>query len=181
MKKQLFTLLVILFIFSCKETSRNNPGSEAEEENNTSSREPEMPGKESQVIERDTLVAKWAEELEKISLNEKFQMEKELVENRHVKGRTDTIKKFTFEDTSIRVYHTEGLYAVESAKIQNNYFSLQGPVKVGMEKNQLEQVLNSELNNDIISVGNSLGTFEFKFFFGSKDILQKIEFQGYVD
>lgn len=108
-------------------------------------------------------------------------MEKELVENRHVKGRMDTIKTFTYNDTSIKVYHTKGLYAVESADLQNSDFSLKGPVRVGMEKNQLEQVLNSELNNDTILVGNAVGTFEFKFIFENNNTLQKIDFQGYVD
>lgn len=181
MKKQLFTLLAILSLFSCKEKSSNNKGNVVDEENKSSSPESEMQNKQKRVLERDTLVAEWAEELEKISLNEKFQVEKELVENRHIKGRMDTIKTFTFRNTSIKVYHTEGLYAVESAEIQNGDFSLKGPVKVGMEKGQLEQVLNTDLNADVIRVGNEVGTFEFKLFFGNNNFLQKIEFEGYVD
>jgi len=48
------------------------------------------------------------------------------------------------------------------------------------ERNQLEEVLNTELNGNIIKVKNRLDTFKFSSIF-KNETLKKIEFQGYFD
>ncbi len=180
MKKSFIAFLIIAFICSCKNNDKDSSVYEPKEKIQTTDSVPELKNTEPQVLERDNLVSDWAKELEQISLDEKFQVARDLVENRHIKGVTDTVKTFRYKETSIHVYHTKGLYAVESADINNPEFTLKGPVQIGINKNQLEKVLNSDLNNQIVQVKNELGTLEFNFFI-KNNILQKIQFKGYVD
>lgn len=180
MKITLFAFLIMATVSSCKQNNDVNPESESKENTEIPSSDTQIVNTEHQIIERDDLVSGWAKELEKISRNDKFRMGKELVENRHMKDVIDTIKTFSFRKTSLRVYHTKGLYAVESAKINDPEFSLKGPVQIGMGKNKLGEILNLELNKNIVKVNNELGTLEFNFYF-KNNILQRINFQGYVD
>lgn len=180
MKRTFITILIISIVISCKDYNKDNSGNEPEEKTEIPDSESEIEKAGPQIIEKDNLVSDWAKELEKISFDEKFQLKKEFVENRHIKGVTDTVKTFIYKETTITVYHTQGLYAVESADINDPEFSLNGPVQIGMKKNQLEKILDSKLNTQFIKVKNQVGTFEINFFI-KNDILQRIKFHGYVD
>lgn len=134
-----------------------------------------------QFIENDRLVREWNARLELISQNDdRFEVENELRENRHVQGRLDTIKTLSYDDTMLRFHTTKDLYAVESAEIEDTGFPLQESVEVGMTKSELEEVLDTELTSDYIRVGNKPETFVFSFTF-KNNRLEKISFDGYVD
>ncbi len=183
MKNFLVVVALLLLTFSCQQNDQTNSNSESgiEEKINENGTREEVNETEPQFIENSRLAKQWYDELEKISREEeRFTVEKEHHENRHVPKRTDTIIRLTKDETRMRIHTTKGLYAVESAEIGNKGFELGDTVKVGMARNQLEQILGRKLESDHIKVGNELQTNVFNFFF-DQDIVCKIEFQGYVD
>lgn len=183
MKKILyFFSFVLIILVSCKqEKNTGTPEPDIERKIPQSQSEQEDPETEPQFVENDSLTRAWVAELEMISTAEdKFEVDKKLTENRHIENQTDTIKTLRFEESTLRIYTTTGLYALESAEIEDEEFALQDSVEVGMSKDQLEQVLSTELKGDVIEVGNFTRNMHFTFYF-KDDIVQRIEFSGYVD
>lgn len=182
MKKIIYLIPIALILFSCKqEKNTGTPEPDIERKIPQSHREEEKSETKPQFVENDSLTRAWIAELEMISTaEEKFEVETDLTENRHIENQTDTIKTLTFDESTLRIYTTTGLYALESAEIKNEELALQDSVKVGMSKEQLEQVLSIELKGDVIEVGNFTRNMHFTFYF-KDELLERIEFNGYVD
>ena len=181
-KKTIYLFPIALILFSCKQ-DKNTGTPDADKQLEVQIPEPrqESAKLDSQFIANDSLTRAWIAELEMISTaEEKFQVENKLTANRHVQNRMDTIKTLTYDESTLKIHTTTDLYALQSAEILDEIFSLQEGLEVGMTKEQLEQVLSEELRSDVIKVGNSTRNMHFTFFF-EEDVLERIEFNGYVD
>lgn len=111
MKKTLMITALLLLTFSCGENAQTNtePGTRVEEDVREVETKNEENKTKPQFIENANLARLWYDELEKISREEeRFSVEKEYQENRHVPGRTDTIILLTSADTKMRIHTTKG-------------------------------------------------------------------------
>lgn len=182
MRHTLYLLAIALMVLSCKqEKNTGTPEPETVRQDQSRKTYDQTPSDEPQFIENDSLIRQWTAELEMISTaEERFEVEEELRENRHVEQQKDTVKTLKLDESTLRIYTTTGLYALESAEIRNEELALDSAVKVGMTRDQLERVLDAELQSDIIEVGNMTRNMHFTFYF-EDDRVQRIEFNGYVD
>lgn len=175
MKHPLLNCLTILLLFiSCKENKAIDVPGKISEKSIEEIAEPE------QYIEDDVLLSRFQSDLERLSKNPKFVLEKELVENRHVDNLVDTIKILKFRETSIQSYRAVSEEWICDAKIINAELPFSESVKITMSKKELEKILRTKLSSDIVKVGNLEQTSVFIFNF-KNDLLQEIIYEGYVD
>lgn len=185
MKRQILTsFLIIIFIASCKqkETIKEEsiglkPNTELISETKKQIDEIEIPF---QYFENDSLLTEFKSDLEKIALNQKFDLKVELKTNTHDKKIIDTIKTLTFDKTKIYSYRATNWESIYEAKIENSDFIFLDSVKVGTKKESFEKLIKSKLQTDLIKIGNLEQTSVFFFKF-ENNMLKIIEYQGYVD
>jgi hypothetical protein len=133
-----------------------------------------------QYVEDETLQIKLEADLTNLTKNSKFTIEKELVNNRHVDNLIDTVINFKYDKINIKSYKATSEEWIIEAKILNSEFDFSDAIKIGMDKTALEKILNKKVNSDIVKVGNFEQTSVFIFKF-KNEILEEIEFEGYVD
>ncbi len=133
-----------------------------------------------QYFEIDSLRSKLESELDKLALNSKFDLKTEPKTNTHDKSITDTIKTRTFDKTEIYSYRYQDREWIYSAKIRSPEFKFLDSVQIGIKKQTLENILKTELQSDLIKIGDLENTSVFIFAF-ENDTLKTIDYQGYVD
>lgn len=166
-----------LLLISCHQKAKEN----------IASSEKRMPGKkvekeviQEQYVENDTLAAKMESDLNELIKSPKFIIEKELVNNRHVDNVVDTVKTFKFDKIDIKSYKSTSEEWIFEAKILNPEVELLKSIKIGIDKRYFEKIVKTKLNSNLVKVGNLEETSVFIFKF-ENDILQEIDFEGYLD
>ena len=185
MKRHLLTsIFVLILIVSCKqketkkaESIDQKPTTELKAESKNSIEEIDVP---EQYFENDSLRNLLESELDKLALNPKFDLKAEPKINTHDKTITDTIKTRTFEKNKVYSYKYQNREWIYSANIRSSEFKFLDSVKIGIKKQTLENILKSELESDLIKIGDLENTSIFIFTF-ENDTLKTIDYQGYVD
>ncbi len=182
MTKQLLIIIGILILLnSCKQTeSKITKESDVKEIVEAEKETTELASVADSYIENDSLTALLISELEKITSNPKFTIEKEPTKNRHVDSLMDTIITRTFDKTKLESYKAASEEWVYNAKIENTDFELVDYIKVGIKKYVVEKSLTIGIPNDILIIGNLELTSQFILKFESGN-LKTIEFEGYMD
>jgi hypothetical protein len=106
------------------------------------------------------------------------------IENTHVQNQVDTVYEIKFKRDSFRIYKGGGgkNFLLDS-KIESNKFATKHGIKVGMTKSQIISLLKIQDIQTIpkyLILENTEFTEYLKFEF-SRDVLRRIEFQGYFD
>jgi hypothetical protein len=185
MKRHLLTsIFVLILIVSCKqketkkvESIEQKPTTELKVESKKPIEEIAIP---EQYFENDSLRNLLESELDKLALNPKFDLNAEPKINTHDQSITDTIKTRTFEKNKIYSYKYQNREWIYSAKIRSSEFMFLDSVKIGIKKQTLENIIKSELESDLIKIGDLENTSVFIFAF-ENDTLKTIDYQGYVD
>ena len=185
MKTQIITFAIILIsIVSCKQNEtgkvQNNgqiPTVESGEENGI---EDSATVKMEQFIENDSLEMQLYSDLEKLTDNRTFEVDKKPVNNRHVDNVVDTIITLKADRIELTTYKASSEESIYKAVIRNPDIKFSESIQVGMKKDALEKILKKELNSDLIEVGNLEQTSSFIFLF-ENDSLREIKFDGYLD
>ena len=185
MKRQIITFVVILIsIVSCKqnETSKvqiteQNPTVESRAGNGI---EDSAIVNSKQFVQNDSLQMQLYSDLEKLTGNHNFEVDKKPVINRHVENVVDTIITQKADNIELTSYKTASEEWVYKAVITNPDIKFSESIQVGMEKDVLGKILKKELNSDLIEVGNLERTSGFIFLF-ENDILREIKYDGYLD
>lgn len=133
-----------------------------------------------QFIQNDSLLSLLESDLNKLALNPKFELKIEPKTNPHDITITDTIKTLTFDKSKIYSYQATNWESIYNVEIGNSEFYFLDFLKVGIQKEALENKLKMELETNIIRIGNLEQTSVFTFQF-ENDILKKIFYTGYVD
>ena len=185
MKRQLLNLIFILIlIVSCNQ--RETKKTELIEQKSTTELKAETDKKVSetsipeQYFEIDSLRIILENELDNLTLNPKFDLKTEPKINTHDKSITDTIKTRTFKENKIYSYKYQDREWIYSAKIRSSEFNFLDSIKIGIPKQTLENIIKSELESDLIKIGDLENTSVFIFKF-ENGILKTIDYQGYVD
>ncbi|MNQ62253.1 hypothetical protein D3C85_765930 [compost metagenome] len=176
MKKLLIYFTFLVLLISCNQKRKENKNSSEKVANKKIVTEVIQ----EQYVENDTLLAKMESDLNELTNNTKFTIEKELVNNKHVDNLIDTIKTFKFDRINVKSYKAVSEEWIFEAKILNSEFALSKSIKIGIEKKTFEKILKTKLNSDIVKVGNLEQTSVFIFKF-ENDSLKEIDYEGYVD
>ena len=185
MKRHILTSILFLFlIVSCKQKETKKAEQVEQKPTTELKAETEKPNSEisipEQYFENDILRTILESELDKLALNPIFDLKTEPRKNTHDQTITDTIKTRTFEMNEIYSYKYQNREWIYSAKIRSSEFKFLDSVKIGIKKQTLENILKSELESDLIKVGDLENTSVFIFTF-ENDTLKTIDYQGYVD
>ncbi len=185
MKRHLLTsIFVLILIVSCKQKETKKAKSLEQKPTTELKAEPKKPIDKiaipEQYFENDSLRNLLESELDKLAINPKFDLKTEPRANTHDKTITDTIKTRTFEKNKIFSYKYQEREWIYSAKIRSSEFKFLDSVKIGIKKQTLENILKSELESDLIKIGDLENTSVFIFEF-ENDTLKTIDYQGYVD
>ncbi len=128
----------------------------------------------------DSLLTKLELELDELTQNSKFDLTTKPRANTHYKTITDTIKIRKFELNEIYSYRSQDNEWVYSAKIRSPEFKFLDSLKIGVKKSTIENILKTELESDLIKIGDLENTSIFIFSF-LNDRLKAIDYEGYVD
>ena len=185
MKRHLLTLIIIpILIVSCKQKETKKAELIDQKPATQLKPEPQKPIEEiaipEQYFEIDNLRSKLESELDELILNSKFDLKTKPIKNTHDKTITDTIKTRTFDKTQIQSYKSFEKELICKAKIGSSEFTFLDSIKIGTKKRTLEDIIKSELESDIIKIGDLEGNSVFIFKF-KNDTLKEINYQGYVD
>ncbi len=176
MIKYIYPIAVLVTIISCKQ----NQDTKLEEKKSSKKVESEIVIQEEQYIENDSILDKMNSKLYEFVKNPKFKVEKETFKNRYVDGVIDTVKTYTFDNTSIIFYKTASEEWIYDAKIANSEFELIALLKIGIERKLFEKIIQTKTNSNLVKIGNLEQTSVFVFKF-KDDILQEIIYEGYID
>lgn len=120
----------------------------------------------------------------KRSFNKYIKIEKQLTGNIHVKNQTDTLFTIKIKSSTFIIYKIPNQQFLESAEINDEIIKLNRNIFVGISKENFKEKFN-ELKNkknipDSVTVQgeDAEGYLIFTF---KNNILNKIEFVGYVD
>lgn len=179
MKKYLtFLTGVLVLLYSCK------PNDEKKIKNTESNLENYLPVERMSVenlyFESDSLTEFLSAQLNEISSDSKFIIEKTLIENRHVDNLKDTVIKRTFENTTMTSYKGVDYEAVIEASIENSDFKLNDFIRVGISKEVVEKSLRIVIPNEILKIVNLEQTKQFSLKF-QNGYIKKVEYQRYLD
>lgn len=133
-----------------------------------------------QYFQKDTLLSRLEADLEKIALDEKFNLKLQPRVNTHDSSVVDTLKILTFDKTKIYFYQTKDWELIYSAEILNSEFQFLNSIQVGTQKEKFEELVEIEVNANLIKIGNLEQTSVFIFEF-SHDKIKSIAYQGYID
>ncbi|MCH2032259.1 MAG: hypothetical protein MK202_01970 [Tenacibaculum sp.] len=133
-----------------------------------------------QYFENDSLLDLFETDLDKLPLNLKFELLAKPKTNNFDETVIDTIKKYTFDKTIIYSYKATNWESIYFAKIENSVFKFLDSLSVGTKKQSFENLLKTELNTDLVKIGNLEQTSVFSFTF-ENERLKTIEYDGYVD
>ena len=185
MKRHLLTSIgILILMISCKpkenqkvEISADQPTTELKSETEKINEKVPIP---EQYFEIDSLRIILESELDNMALNPKFDLKIEPKINTHDKTITDTIKTRNYKENEIYSYKYQDKEWIYSAKIRSSEFIFLDSIKIGIPKQTLENIIKSELESELIKIGNLENTSVFIFEF-ENDSLKKIDYQGYVD
>jgi len=180
MKKTILLLLGIMICFSCKQ-NKPSPKVELKISEPNGIEIIEKAENKIQYIENDTLVINWENNLENFcSKSSLFKKQIEPYENHHDETVIDTIKTLNFEKSNLKFYKAVNFEKLMSARIMNSEIKITESINVGMSKSQLEKIIKTKIESDILNIENLEGSVSFILTF-YKDSLKVIEFEGYVD
>jgi len=185
MKRHLLTSIgILILLISCKqketqkiEIPEQKPTTELKAETEKIVEKTPIP---EQYFESDSLRILLESDLEKLALNPKFDLKTEPRINTHNETITDTVKTQTFDKTKIYSYRAKDKEWIYAAKIRSSEFKFLEFIKIGVNKKTLENILKSELETDLIKIGDLENTSVFIFTFAN-DTLKTIDYQGWVD
>lgn len=182
MTKHLLIIIGILILLnSCKQTeSRIDNVSEENDRVKIENDTTELNTIAESYIENDSLTNALKAELETMTSNPKFAIQKKPIQNNHIDDLMDTIITRTFKNTKITSYKAADKEWVYEATIENEEFVLNDFISVGTKKYVVEKSLAYGIHSDTLKIGNFEQTSLFYFIFKS-GILKQIEYQGYVD
>lgn len=107
-----------------------------------------------------------------------------IVANRHVDNDVDTTYIITFGQDSFNLYKWDkDENALLSSQVKTDKFATRHGIKVGMTKNQIKNILKSYSIKTIPKylILENTKIIEYQNLEFNKDILKRIEFQGYFD
>jgi hypothetical protein len=113
-------------------------------------------------------------------------VEASAIANVHVPGQMDSIYTFKFKKDVFRVYKVKGVRKnfLMDATINTKRFVTKHGIKTGMKKKQIISLLSSYKIGTIpgyLVLENSEFYEYFRFKFNKRNVLKRIEFQGYFD
>jgi hypothetical protein len=108
------------------------------------------------------------------------------IANTHVPGQIDSIYTFKFKKDVFRTYKVTGVRKnfLMDADISTKRFVTKHGIKTGMKKKEITRLLSSYKIGTIpgyLVLENSEFYEYFRFKFNKRNVLKRIEFQGYFD
>jgi hypothetical protein len=185
MTKHLLTSIgILILVLSCKQTETKKAEIPEQKETVELKAEQEKPIEEipklEQYFENDSLLILLESDLDKLTLNPKFDLKTKPKSNAHDQTITDTIKTLTFDKTKIYSYRATDWESIYEAKIENSDFKFLDSIRVGTKKVTFENLLKREFKMDLIKIGNLEQTSVFIFNF-ENGLLRAINYEGYLD
>lgn len=109
-----------------------------------------------------------------------FISEKKAVPNKHVSGQIDTIEQLTFKKSQVVIYRSKDKNLLISADIADAEISLSGGINIGMSRDELKNILHSELKEDALKIVDFEGNTNVILIL-KNDVLSRIIYSGYYD